>query len=117
MSAPEELLDREIFETLSKDRINEAYAKRSGRLINDSSIFLKGLFGMILCILPGTIIGLILLKISFDQSKQAISEYRKAPAQYTLSSYRKVKTGRTFVIIGLVVFLLEIAAVVVYTGQ
>lgn len=77
-------------------------------ILNDTSIYYKGLFGMILCILPGAIIGLILIKMSLEQAKKARIEYELNSKKYYLSSIRKVKKGQTFARIGLFIFIVEI---------
>lgn len=84
------------------------------RIVNDTSIFYKGLFGMILCIVPAAIIGLILIKLSLDQAKEARIAYNKQPERYLESSYAKVKQGRIMAYIGLTLFIVEIITLVGY---
>jgi hypothetical protein len=89
----------------------------TNRLVNDSSIYYKGLIGMILCILPGAIIGLVFVKISLEQARDAITAYQNKPQMYTLSSFEMVKKGRMFARIGLAVFIAEIVALVAFMSM
>lgn len=49
----------------------------------------------------GGLIGLILAIITLTKSGKALSLYREYPQQYTESSYKKVKAGRTCAIVSL----------------
>lgn len=93
------------------------YSGKQEDLVNDTSIFYKGLFGMILCIFPGAIIGLVLIKVSLDQAKVALTSYQEDSGKFRIESYKKVKNGRTMAYIGLVFFIVEILAIVVYTSN
>ena len=84
------------------------------RILNDSSIFFKGLFGMILCIVPAAIIGLVLIKMSLEQAREAIKEYEENPVIYRVDSIKRVKLGKTFAYIGLFLFILELIALVAF---
>lgn len=112
MSNNQEIIDSELFEKPKED----APITPSGRnyILNDSSIFYKGLFGMILCLAPAAIIGIILVKISLDQAKVAMTEYKNSPEQFRMSSINMVKRGRVFAYIGLALFVLEIIALMIY---
>lgn len=69
---------------------------------------------MILCIVPAAIIGLVLIKISLEQAKVAVSDYKKAPHLYMPSSIKRVKRGRIFALIGLALFFGELIALLAY---
>ncbi|NVK64864.1 MAG: hypothetical protein HWE22_09765 [Flavobacteriales bacterium] len=84
--------------------------------VNESSIFFKGLFGMILCMTPGSIIGLVLVNISLNQSREAISIVGKNSTEYAQKEFRRIRQGRTMAFIGLWFFIFEIAALVVLMG-
>lgn len=84
------------------------------RILNDSSVYFKGLFGMIFCIIPSAILGLVLVKISLEQAKVALKEYDKNPSNYRLSSLKMLKRGRTFAYIGLTLFIVELIALMAY---
>jgi len=101
MNQNQEILDQPVFE------------KNNGPLdlVNDTSVYYKGLFGLILCILPGAIIGLVLVKVSLDQGRVALDTYAEYPNKYTDESLRRVKAGRTMAYIGLVFFIGEILAI------
>ena len=81
--------------------------------VNESSIFYKGLFGMLLCLTPGSVIGLVLVNISLNQSKEAISSIGKKSQEYGQARFRKIKQGRTMAYIGLTFFVVELIALVV----
>lgn len=109
----DQLIDR----PLAIDRLNQdQYTGKKLRILNDSSVFYKGLFGMILCVLPGGIIGIVLVKVCFDHAKEALREYNLHPNRYKNSSLRKIKNGKTMAYIGLSVFILEILGFVIYTS-
>lgn len=84
--------------------------------VNTNSIFYKGLVGMILCLLPGGIIGLVFVKISLDQAKEARIEFNKKPGVYQRASIERVNQGRRFAYIGLTVFILEIVFILTYSS-
>lgn len=113
MSQQQEIIDNQLFETTTeKVIVSPSYGKN--RILNDTSIFYKGLFGMILCIVPGAIIGLVLVKISLEQRKIALKSYNSATHYYSILSFDMVKKGRKFAFIGLSVFILEIVTLVTY---
>ncbi|MDX2360892.1 MAG: hypothetical protein QNK23_08810 [Crocinitomicaceae bacterium] len=112
MSQEQEIIDNDISELSPKTKFSRSSGKN--RILNDSSVFYKGLFGMILCIVPAAIIGLVLIKISLEQAKVALTEYRKDPDHYRISSIKMIKRGRTFAYIGLALFILELIALVAY---
>ncbi|MES2554611.1 MAG: hypothetical protein V4604_00595 [Bacteroidota bacterium] len=105
-------MNQEILDQLPHDP-----SVRQEDLINDTSIFYKGLFGLILCIFPGAIIGLVLIKISLEQAKVAMTSYQEDSGRFRIESYKKVKSGRTMAYIGLVIFICEILALVGYTSS
>lgn len=106
----------EIIDNISieenKNRTNEG--NNDKRFVNDSSIFYKGLFGLILCLTPGSIIGLVLVKMSIEQSSEAIKIYSQNSEQYDVRSIKKVKSGRIMAYIGLGLFIAEIILLVTY---
>ena len=99
------------------DQLPQDQSVRQEDLVNDTSIFYKGLFGLILCIFPGAIIGLVLIKISLEQAKVALTTYQEDSGKYRMESVKKVKSGRTMAYIGLVIFICEILALVGYTSS
>jgi len=72
MSHVSPLLDQKL--ESSKENLNE---EKIQRLPYDKSVFWTGLIGMILCLAPGGIIGLVLIKISLNRAKQPISFLKK----------------------------------------
>lgn len=82
--------------------------------LNDSSIYYKGLIGMILCILPGAIIGLMFIKMSLDQAKEANVTIEMYPGKYPEPLIKKVQDGSTMARIGLTMFVVEIIALIAY---
>ncbi len=58
------------------------------------------------------IIGLILSIITLTKSSKLLALYRDYPQQYTESSYKKVKAGRTCAIISLCIFVASILIVI-----
>jgi len=109
----QEPLDKPLLKVSS---IDESYKGKQIRLINDTSVYYKGLFALIFNILPGAILGLILVKLSLEHGKVALAEYNSQPGRYLESSYRKVKNGQTMAYMGLSIFFLEIIAFIVYTS-
>lgn len=99
------------------DQLPQDQSVRQEDLINDKSVFYKGLFGLILCIFPGAIIGLVLIKISLEQAKVALTTYQEDSGKYRMESVKKVKSGRTMAYIGLAIFICEILALVGYTSS
>ncbi len=79
---------------------------------NDNSVFVKGLIGMILCIAPAAIIGLILIKLSLDDAKKARTDIKDSPNKYLSSSIKKINSGRIMAYIGLFLFIGEIVTLV-----
>lgn len=100
MNPTQEILDQSVFE------------KNNGPLdlVNDTSVYYKGLFGLILCIILAGVIGLVLVKMSLDQGRVALDAYAEYPNKYTDESLRRVKAGRTMAYIGLAFFIVEIVA-------
>ena len=84
---------------------------------NENSIFYKGLFGMIICLTPGSIIGLLLVNVSLNQSKEAISIVGRNSEKHRSKDFRKIRNGRIMAIIGLSLFILEIVALVGYMSM
>ena len=113
MPQEHEIIDTDLLE-FPKEKKAASSSTGKNRILNDSSIFYKGIIGMILCLMPAAIIGLMLVKISLEQSKIALTEYKDAPSQFRESSIKMVKRGRTFAFIGLALFILEIIALVTY---
>lgn len=113
MSNENQLIDNEIVDSSEWADVHSSRIGRN-RILNDSSVFYKGLFGMILCIAPAAIVGLVLVKISLEQAKVALNEYKEKPSFYKLSSIKRIKQGRIFAYIGLSLFILEIVALVTY---
>jgi hypothetical protein len=103
-----ELLDND------SDQLNGPNVTGEYLLLNDKSVFYKGLFGMVFCILPGAIIGLVLVKMSLEQSKESLIQYKLNPNFYSQESVNKLKLGRKFAWIGLIMFILEIVLLMVY---
>lgn len=113
MSNNSELIDSDLVEK-PEEKIATAPPVARNHILNDSSIFFKGLFGMILCLAPAAIIGLVLVKISLDQAKMAMSEYKENPNQFREESIKLVKRGRVMAYIGLGFFIIEIVALMIY---
>jgi len=67
--------------------------------------------------LPGAVIGLVFVKISLDQAKEATTEYQNNPHKYKAVSMETFKKGRTMAYIGLAIFILEIVAFLAYTSR
>jgi hypothetical protein len=108
MTNQHELLDN------NSDQLNGQNVSGDFPLLNYKSVFYKGLFGMIFCILPGALIGLVLVKMSLEQSKESLIQYKLNPNFYSQDSVNKLKLGRKFAWIGLIMFLLEIVLLMVY---
>ncbi|MFT6442932.1 MAG: hypothetical protein ACJASQ_001009 [Crocinitomicaceae bacterium] len=90
------------------------YAGEKTDHYNDNSILLKGLLGLILCVTPGSIIGLIFIKLSLDQAREARKSTELTPGKYTEKSLKKIRVDRTFAYIGLGLFIFEILFLFVY---
>lgn len=113
MSDQKEIIDNDIFD--SPEEVETPSQQKGGnQILNDSSVFYKGLFGMIFCIIPAAIVGLVLIKISLEQAKVAIKEYNTNPSLYRLRSINMIRRGRTFARIGLTLFIGELIALVTY---
>lgn len=95
---------------LDSPKDNQSTIDGQHRILYDSSVFYKGLFGMILCIVPAAIVGIIFVKIALDHSKIALKKYNENPSAYKLESLRMIKRGRVFAYIGLSLFIVEIIA-------
>lgn len=111
-------MNQEILDQLPNalEEPNPMYPPRKIHLVNDRSVYLKGLFGMLLCIPPGGIIGLVLVKMSLNQAKEASIEYQNNPDKYKPDSMERVNKGRTMAQIGLAIFILEILIIVMCTS-
>ncbi len=109
----QEILDQPLHEV---EKEKEPYTGKQIHLVNDRSIYFKGLFGLLFCILPGAIVGLVLVKMSLDQAKEAMIEYQSNPGKYKDASIETVKSGRKMAYIGLAVFILEIVIFLAYTS-
>lgn len=114
MPVTSDLIDQPIKET-TVFGTQPKYSKPV-RILNDNSVFYKGLFGMIFCIIPGGIIGLVLIKLAMEQSHEALTQYQRNPQMYLESSINKIRNGRKMSIIGLIIFALEIIAFIIYTS-
>lgn len=84
--------------------------------INQNSIYYKGVTGLILCIVPGAIIGLIFIKLSLDQARDARTEFNESPEKYTHSTIEKVNKGRNLALIGLGLFVIEIIGILIISS-
>jgi len=113
MTNQKDIIDNDIFD-LPKETIKPEQGNGRNRILNDSSVFYKGLIGMILCIVPAAIVGLVLIKISLEQAKVAIKEYNENPSFFRPSSISMIRRGRTFAYIGLTLFVVEIIALMTY---
>jgi len=107
-------MNQELLDQLPQD---EAYSGKQENLINDTSVFYKGMLGMILCLSPGAVIGLVFVKISLDQAKATLDIYHGNPNKFKPESLKKVKNGRTMAYIGLGLFIAEILLLVGYTAR
>lgn len=116
MSQEHQTIDSEFVDSPTLTE-NSAPQNRRDYLLNDSSIFYKGLFGMILCIVPAAIIGLVLIKMSLEESKGALKEYTENPRFYQPNSVSMVKRGRIFAYIGLGLFIVELVALMTYMSM
>lgn len=85
--------------------------------VSERSIYLKGLFGMILCILPGAIIGLVFIKMSLDQAKEARIAFKENPERYLPETVKKVELGRKLALIGLGLFIFEIVFILAFSSM
>ena len=84
------------------------------RILYDSSVYYKGLIGMILCIVPAAIIGILFVKISLEHAKIALKKYEENPSIYKVQSLNRVKRGKVFAYVGLTLFIVEILALVTF---
>lgn len=85
-------------------------------LISDTSIYNKGLWGLIFCVLGG-ILGLVLVRISLQQATDALESYKRSPQDYLESSYRLVLKGQRLARIGVGIFIGEIVLLVAYMSM
>lgn len=83
-------------------------------LLNENSIYYKGMIGLILCIVPGAVIGLIFIKISLDQAREAEKYRINFPGMYNEAAVERVKKGVRMARLGLVLFVLEIVTLIAY---
>ena len=107
-------MNQELLDQLPQD---EAFTGKQENLINDTSVFYKGMLGMILCLTPGSIIGLVFVKISLDQAKATLEIYQRNPNKFKPESLKKVKNGRIMAYIGLGLFIVEILLLVGYSAR
>lgn len=113
MSNENDLLDHLIQDRASNEKSTTVVVEQRA-YFNDNSIFYKGMFGMILCIMPVAMLGLVLVKMSLDQAKEARKSFKAEPHAYLAASVKKVLLGRKMAYIGLVMFVLEIVTLVIY---
>lgn len=99
---------------IEPDNNSESNSNEKIQILNHNSIFYKGLFGMILCILPGAILGIVLIKISLDQAKKARKDIDSSPSNFSSSSIKRVKKGQLMARIGLGLFIAEILAIGIF---
>lgn len=114
MQINQDILDQPLYENVSFT--NSSSLNNQINLNQDNSIFYKGLFALILNILPGTIIGLILVKMTLDQAKIALKDFKNNPSHYKSHSIKKVKNGQLMAYIGLSFVILEILGLLIYTS-
>jgi hypothetical protein len=110
-SIQDTLLDEDAIEIIVD---LDSKPNETNTILNHNSIFYKGLFGMILCILPGAIVGLVLIKISLEQAKKARRDIELNSEKYSQTSIRRVKKGQLFARIGLTLFIAEIIAIIIF---
>lgn len=67
--------------------------------------------------LSGGFVGLILAYMALSRSKSALNLYKDYPDQYTDSSYRKVKAGRTCAIVSLSLWGIAFLIVLIATSM
>jgi len=109
MSAESPLLDQNL-EAL-KEKLTE---EKVQRLPHEKSVFWTGLIGMILCMVPGGIIGLVLIRISLNRAKTANRLFEENTNIYSDSSISKIKLGMLFSYMGICFFTLEIIGLLIY---
>jgi hypothetical protein len=109
MSHESPLLDQKL--ESSKENFNE---EKIQRLPYDKSVFWTGLIGMILCLAPGGIIGLVLIKISLNRAKTANKLFEENAIIYNDSSVSKIKLGMVFSYMGICFFILGIIGLLIY---
>lgn len=100
MQKGEELIDQDLSGTE-----NVAKNQKPRKLPYDSRIFWTGLIGMILCMVPGGIIGLLLVKMSLDRSKVVLKLHIDNPTLYSEASLKKIEKGVLFSKIGIAFFV------------
>lgn len=101
--------ENQILDQFEFSQTGELIAKKD--LINDKSIWYKGLWGMILCVF-GALFGLILVRISINQAKDALEAYKKEPNIYKQSSFELVKKGQRLAYIGVGIIVMELIVLV-----
>ena len=109
MSDESPLLDQNL--EASREKLNE---EKVQRLPYDKSIFWTGLIGMILCIAPGGIIGLVIIRISLSRAKTANRLLEEKANIYSDSSISKIKLGMMFSYMGICFFTLGIIGLLIY---
>jgi len=109
MSTESPLLDQNL--KASKEKFNE---EKVQRLPHEKSVFWTGLIGMILCMAPGGIIGLVLIKISLNRAKTANKLFEENANIYIDSSISKIKLGMLFSYMGICFFTLGIIGLLIY---
>lgn len=109
MSTESPLLDQNL--EASKDKLSEGKVQR---LPHEQSVFWTGLIGMILCMAPGGIIGLVLIRISLNRVKTANRLFEENTNIYSDSAISKIKLGMLFSYMGICFFTLEIIGLLIY---
>lgn len=105
-------------ELIDQDIVQQKPQKIIGHhdLPNVQSVYYKGLFGMILCTIAGSILGLVLVKLCFDHGKVATDLYRQNPDLYTEDSVSKLKRGKAMAYTGIAISIAEVLAFMAYTA-
>ncbi len=104
----------QVLDQFEFSQTGEVIAKKD--LVNDTSIYSKGFWGLIFCILGG-LLGLVLVRISLQQATDALESYKRSPQDYLDSSYRLVLKGQRLARIGVGIFIGEIVLLVAYMSM
>lgn len=104
-----DLLDHEMQQA---ETIETRYPPEALPLLNENSIYYKGMIGLIFCIVPGAVVGLIFIKMSLDQAKETEKHRADFPEMYTEAAIARVKKGVFMARAGLVLFVCEIVALI-----
>lgn len=107
MQKGEELIDQDLSGSKSEQK-----NQKSRKLPYDSHIFWTGLIGMILCMVPGGIIGLLFVKMSLDRSKVVLKLHIDNPTLYSETSLNKIEKGVLFSKIGIALFVVGLIGLV-----